>query len=125
MQSHANNGSSASAVGASGVRLDEVELEGLCAAFDEMLPELGAISVHLFGSRTTPTSRGGDIDLLVTPAEPLPRPLAIARTLRIALFDRIGEQKIDIVFDHPGAEGALRALARRQGVLLWRRDDTA
>ncbi len=103
------------------IRLDTADLEALRAAFDEVLAPLGPARVFLFGSRTRPEARGGDIDLLVeldrTPPVPL---LELARRLRLALFDRMEEQKIDIVWDVPGERSAFLPLAREQAVELWR-----
>ncbi len=50
--------------------------------------------LYLFGSRTDDTARGGDIDLLVVDDHLRPRDL---RPLRLAFYERFGEQKVDIV----------------------------
>jgi hypothetical protein len=52
--------------------------------------------LFLFGSRTDPHSRGGDIDLLILSSKLTQRDL---RRLRLDFFDRFGEQKLDILLD--------------------------
>jgi len=64
----------------------------------------------VFGSRTDPSARGGDIDLLVLADEKLP--LRILRQLRRSILEAIGEQKLDVVSftrsaQHPFKEVAL------------------
>ena len=64
----------------------------------------------VFGSRTDPSARGGDIDLLVLADEELP--LGTLRRLRRSILEEIGEQKLDIVSfarsaQHPFKEVAL------------------
>jgi hypothetical protein len=51
--------------------------------------------VFVFGSRTNPAARGGDIDLLLLGEAKLP--MDILRRLRRAILRQIGEQKLDIV----------------------------
>jgi uncharacterized protein len=51
--------------------------------------------VYLFGSRTRPEDRGGDIDLLVLTDTKLP--LSRVRAMRRSILSKIGEQKLDIV----------------------------
>lgn len=53
--------------------------------------------VYLYGSRTDDTKRGGDIDLLI---ESQSIDFRKKLELRQALFDQIGEQKIDIVISN-------------------------
>ena len=50
--------------------------------------------VYLFGSRVDDTKKGGDIDLLVM-SDSLTR--EDKRTIKIKLYELLGEQKIDLV----------------------------
>lgn len=56
--------------------------------------------IYLFGSRVDDTKRGGDIDLFIKlPYSINPNDLFDKKSqFRLQLYERIGEQKIDIVF---------------------------
>lgn len=58
--------------------------------------------VHLYGSRVRDELRGGDIDLLIDVAPGQDDWLAAGR-FRDRLFERIDEQKVDVVFRVRGA----------------------
>ena len=85
--------------------------------------------ISLFGSRTRMDARGGDIDLYVKlkPKEGLDF-FRIRMKLNIALQERFGERKIDLVIDDAldnGKEanlGAFVELLRQQKVILWKKD---
>jgi hypothetical protein len=91
------------------VRIDDVELAALAAAVDG----IAAQSIELFGSRTDPSRRGGDIDLLILSAAPR---FETARRVSTRFF--LGcEERIDVVVLDPDrltvAEDAfLRSLHR-------------
>jgi len=51
--------------------------------------------VYLFGSRTDDNKKGGDIDILILSKERLS--ISDLSKLRIELYKKIGEQKIDLV----------------------------
>jgi len=106
------------------VRLTDRETEGLQKAFEAVFSrqDNDNISVYLFGSRTDPDKKGGDIDLLIEyenkPAEPITR---LTRALRLKIYDHIGEQKIDIVWDYTGKEDTFVRLTDDSRILLWER----
>jgi len=89
----------------------------------------------VFGSRTDPAARGGDIDLLVLAETKLP--LATLRRLRRAILDEIGEQKLDsegaintslsevVRFDAPATEGFFVVRAPAGVRFLTGTNDTA
>lgn len=70
--------------------------------------------VYLFGSRVYDNKRGGDIDLLI-----LSNKLRnIDKScIRIKLFDKLGEQKIDIIIAKDLSSSFTR-IAIREGILL-------
>jgi hypothetical protein len=91
------------------VRLDDAEAAALAASLDGVV----AGSVELFGSRTDPASRGGDIDLLILTAAPR---FETARRVSTVFFADC-EERIDVVVLDPdrltAAEDAfLRSLRR-------------
>ncbi|MEW6695372.1 MAG: nucleotidyltransferase domain-containing protein [Pseudomonadota bacterium] len=77
------------------------------------------VQVRLFGSRVDDRARGGDIDLLITAAEPLDRPAQLASRLGARLQMALGEQRIDIVLEAPNLLPLpIHRVAHEQGVLL-------
>ena len=70
--------------------------------------------IYLFGSRADDRSRGGDIDLLIASDRLTARD---RRKIRLELYDRLGEQKIDIVLAQ-NASAAFVRLAKEEGVRL-------
>ncbi len=102
------------------VRLTDEELAGLGKAFNKVLSPVGVKVVSLFGSRTDPVKKGGDIDLLVICTKPLIQPQTkMTRLLLMAIEDEIGEQKIDIVWDMPGEDNPFIKHAREEGRVIW------
>ncbi len=71
-------------------------------------------AVYLFGSRVDDTKRGGDIDLLIM-SDTLTGDQV--RSIRLALHDKLGEQKLDILIAKDTSEPFVR-IALREGVLL-------
>lgn len=74
-------------------------------------------SVKLFGSRVDDSKRGGDIDLLVRPAN---RDQLLQRKLRfLALLEQaLGERRIDVVIEQPHDARPIVRVARDTGVSL-------
>ena len=70
--------------------------------------------VYLFGSRVDDSKRGGDIDLLILSERITP---AMKRKLKLRLYDRFGEQKIDLVVAADRSRAFTR-IAMREGVKL-------
>lgn len=101
-----------------------LDASALRAAFTQVLAPLGAARVSLFGSRIDPGKRGGDIDLLICleqmPAQPL---TALARQLRLAIFSRVEQQKIDIVWDLPDSPSPFATLVGEGAEEIWRTED--
>lgn len=104
------------------IRLSARERDGIRRATDTACRETSASwkRIVLFGSRTDPARRGGDIDLLV---EICPEPAVDAyrfqQRLRLALEDELGPQRFDIVLDGGTTAGGFADLARSRGVELW------
>jgi len=73
-----------------------------------------AAQVYLFGSRTDLHKRGGDIDLLILSSLITEKD---RRGLKLKLYDKLGEQKIDLLITSDTSEPFVR-IALEQGVLL-------
>jgi predicted nucleotidyltransferase len=71
-------------------------------------------TVYLFGSRANDRARGGDIDLLIFPFK---MDLEDRIRFKVALADRLGDQRIDLVVSDNPNDPFVR-LARQSGVAL-------
>jgi predicted nucleotidyltransferase len=60
------------------------------------------VQVYLYGSRADDTKKGGDIDLLITSSASNANLLNLENKLNFlaVLQDKIGDQKIDVVYDN-------------------------
>ncbi|KIM13341.1 MAG: DNA polymerase subunit beta [Sulfurovum sp. FS08-3] len=77
------------------MRLKEYEIEAIKESFASIFDEG---SIYLFGSRVDDSQRGGDIDLYIdTPVE---NKVSKKIDFLVALKNRIGEQKIDVVLSY-------------------------
>ena len=76
-----------------------------------------ASKVFLFGSRVYDHKRGGDIDLYIQPEK---QDDLFNKKLQMltALYETIGEQKVDIVVQYPGQRRLIDELALKEGILL-------
>jgi predicted nucleotidyltransferase len=73
-------------------------------------------SVWLFGSRTDDSKKGGDIDIAVLSGKIHANVREKIKVQR-KIYDKIGEQKIDLVTSNDGG-GAFFRLAVETGILL-------
>jgi len=60
------------------------------------------VQIWLFGSRTNPDARGGDIDLYIETDGPSKEALQKELRLHSRLLQRLGDQKIDIIVHRKG-----------------------
>ncbi|WP_302139201.1 nucleotidyltransferase domain-containing protein [Halomonas alkalicola] len=76
--------------------------------------------IWLFGSRVDDSARGGDIDLLVETTLNDPDEIVEAKLAALVeLYQRIGEQKIDLVIQRPhGVSLPIHRIAHETGVTL-------
>ncbi|MCL4757186.1 MAG: nucleotidyltransferase domain-containing protein [Rhodocyclaceae bacterium] len=80
------------------VRLDDEEANALAEALAETIAGRGGGgSVALFGSRVSPASKGGDIDLLILADFP---PFDTSQAIATRFFERC-EERIDVVVIDP------------------------
>lgn len=107
---------------ATNLRLTQGERDGIRRAVARASGEVGCVwrRIVLFGSRTDPARRGGDIDLLVELDPKRPADVfRLTQRLRLALEDEIGAQHVDLVVDGGSRTNAFSSLARETGVELW------
>ncbi len=75
--------------------------------------------VLLFGSRVDDQASGGDIDLLIETAGPVDRPLRRNAEFLADVWQRIGEQRIDVVIKTPDTPSErIHEIAQALGVVL-------
>jgi len=77
------------------MRLTDIEKKAIKEAFVETFQDG---KIYLFGSRVDDTKKGGDIDLYISPSSKS-RLSSKKIDFLVALKQKIGEQKIDVVID--------------------------
>jgi len=93
------------------MRLSKFEIKSIKETVKEFDPEA---RVYLFGSRTDDAAKGGDIDLLIVSEKIKNRE---KRKIRLKIFDRMEEQKIDII-STAEIKGAFIEFAYKNGIRL-------
>ena len=93
------------------MRLGEIEKEAIKSSIKKRDPDA---KIYLFGSRSDPNKRGGDIDILV-----ISQTLSNADKIPILvhIFDKIEEQKIDLIIAQDSSDPFVR-LALKNGIEL-------
>jgi hypothetical protein len=101
------------------IRLTPFEIDAICKSFQTYFaPE---DHLWLFGSRVNPKARGGDIDLYIETTIPEVSAAVDKNTaFVIELYDKIGEQKIDVVLNLVTRDYklAIYEVAREEGIQL-------
>ena len=98
------------------MRLNPDEIAAIRAAIAEVFGPTA--TVRLFGSRVDDSKTGGDIDLLVE-VPPGRTGWSDESALLLALEDRLGERKVDLLLLAPGQPLApIHRIAFRDGVVL-------
>ncbi len=101
------------------MRLKDYELKAIRTLFQKHFGLKDHI--YLFGSRVDDTKKGGDIDLYVQTQEvDIKRLLDQKMAFLLALEEKIGEQKIDVVLHRikQNEDLPIYKIAREEGVLL-------
>ena len=93
------------------VRLSNTEI---AAIKETVLKADKEAKIFLFGSRADESRKGGDIDLLIMSDKLKPQDI---RKIRLKLYDRLEEQKIDIVLASDTTQPFVR-IALTEGVAL-------
>jgi len=96
------------------IRLSEKEIEIIKRSAEEIFGK--GTRVYLFGSRTDPSKRGGDIDLYIKPQ--IKENLFEKRIkFIIKLWEMLGEQKIDVILEKD-PEREIEKIALKEGIEL-------
>ncbi len=97
------------------VRLSEYEIEAIKETAQEVFGE--GTRVWLFGSRTDPSLKGGDIDLYI---ETKDYSDVVEKKIQFIakLEERIGEQRIDVIVKPSGSSDTLSQNVKSSGVEL-------
>lgn len=75
--------------------------------------------VRLFGSRVDDTQRGGDIDLLIEPSEPLLHHIQAECRLAACLYIKLGGRKVEVLIKDPlKLQLPIHEQALRNGIVL-------
>lgn len=106
------------------MRLKDAEKKNIIEAFEEVFKKNSLSSageaLYLFGSRTRDDLKGGDIDLLLrVPNAILDKVKKLKIELSLAIQNRIGDQKIDLlIIDLDSPKDPFHEIAIQQAVLL-------
>lgn len=98
------------------MRLTDYQKESIQKVAAEIFGQ--SVRVSLYGSRIDDSAKGGDIDLLISADES-------GMTARnkilflVELKKRIGDQKIDVVFDKPERKDHFITFIRQHSIPLW------
>jgi len=104
------------------IRLSQDEREKLNPLFSEYLDRFSDATVYLFGSRIHPEQKGGDLDLLVLSWQAAPYAYDLAKKLRMAIKETLGDQRVDILISpEPRANDQMPfiRLALLESVQIW------
>jgi uncharacterized protein len=80
------------------MRLSEYERTSIREAVTKFIPDA---KILLYGSRTDDAKRGGDIDILIL--TPLEVDMRTRLKMEAQMWEKIGEQKIDVLIEKPEA----------------------
>lgn len=95
------------------VRLSKFEIESIKDSVYDFLPEA---EIYLYGSRTDSSKRGGDIDLLIYSNN---KPNSeIQSKIYWSICEKIGEQKIDILYSTKDPQESFIKLIKEETVRL-------
>lgn len=104
------------------IRLSQDEREKLTPLFFEYLDRFSDATVDLFGSRVHPEQKGGDLDLLVISQQAAPHAYDLAKRLRMAIKEILGEQQVDILVSpdlQANDQMPFIRLTLLEGVQIW------
>ncbi|MBA4380310.1 MAG: DNA polymerase III subunit beta [Anaerolinea sp.] len=102
--------------------MSQDEREKLNSLFSEYLDRFSDATVYLFGSRFHPEQKGGDLDLLVLSRQAVPHAYDLAKRLRMAIKENLGDQQVDILISpdlQANDQTPFIRLALLESVQIW------
>ena len=97
------------------MRLSEKQIKAIVDSAREIYGQ--DVKVFLFGSRTKNNLKGGDIDLMIL-AEKTKMTLKNKISFLVSLKKKIGEQKIDVVYDRKKNNTSFMTDIRKERITL-------
>ncbi|MGQ9818493.1 MAG: nucleotidyltransferase domain-containing protein [Candidatus Kapaibacteriales bacterium] len=97
------------------IRLTTDELNTIIESFESFIDT--SYELRLFGSRVKTTSSGGDIDLLLISKIPVEKDKL--RRINIAIQEKLGVQKIDIVSTTFDSHDSFVELIKGDSIKIW------
>lgn len=94
------------------MRLEESEIKAISELAKHHFGE--GVRVFLFGSRTNDKMRGGDIDLLISMDDDCNLTMKVKIDFLTDLMIRIGEQKVDVVYENKARKGLLKSIQSKR-----------
>jgi predicted nucleotidyltransferase len=94
------------------MRINTFEKDTIVQAVCQAAPDA---KIWLFGSRTDDSKKGGDIDIAILSDSTIDVKKEI--TIKQQIFDKIGEQKIDLIISTDGQQAFFK-FAIAKGILL-------
>jgi predicted nucleotidyltransferase len=95
------------------MRLTQKEVDVIKATVNK---HLSNADVYLFGSRVDDAKRGGDIDILIIGTQEYD--LGIIMRIKSDIKRQLGDQKIDVAYERPGAMTPFGELVKMEAVPL-------
>lgn len=104
------------------LRLPQDTVRELSDVFSEYLQDVPDARVLLFGSRADAKGKGGDLDFIVIANLVGPRVYELKKKLRMAIKERLGDQRVDVLIVSDERQETLSSfvrLALMDGVQIW------
>lgn len=95
------------------MRLEKTEIESIKKVILGFEP---SATIYLYGSRIDDAKQGGDIDLMMVAQKKIS--LMEKIRMKLALYDTLGEQKIDLLIADENADSAFINMVKQEGKIL-------
>ncbi len=95
------------------MRLEKAEIESIKQVILGFAP---TATIYLYGSRMDDAKQGGDIDLMMLAQQEIS--LMEKIRIKLALYDALGEQKIDLLIADENADSTFIKMVKKEGKIL-------